>query len=96
MPDARQKYLDRLRAQRPGEPGKLCAQDGLEAWRLIEQLTAGEACTVTIVAGNPDFNGQPNWLVYCNGPWTDWIEQRFADDNRLACLRKALAAKEGA
>ena len=71
---------------------KMPAQDAVEAWRIIEQLTADEASTVTIVSGNADFNGQPNWLVICNGGWTNWQDQDFGDDNRLMCLRKALAA----
>ena len=73
-------------------PNRMPATDAVEAWRIIEQLTADEANTVTIVSGNADFNGQPNWLVICNGDWTNWQDQHFADDNRLMCLRKALAA----
>lgn len=72
---------------------RLPAHDALEAWRIIEQLTSYEGDTVTILSANPDFNGQPNWAVECNGDWTDWKDRRFTDDNQLMCLRKALQAR---
>lgn len=73
-----------------GEPGRISDKDALEIWRLIEVLTDGEGDTVTVLCPNPDFNGQPNYAIECNGYWTDWQDRRFADDSQIECFRKAV------
>jgi hypothetical protein len=66
--------------------------DAIEIWRAIEQLTDGEGDTVTVLCANPDFNGQPNYAIICNGFWTDWQDHRFADDSQVECFRLAARA----
>jgi hypothetical protein len=63
-------------------------------WAAIEQLTAEEGCSVTVLCANPDFNGQPQHAIDCNGDWTGWADQRFAHDNHVECFRMAVARME--
>lgn len=60
-----------------------------EIVRLINELRANEGNSVTIPCDNPDFNGQPNCAVICNGDWTDWQDKRFAADTLLDALSMA-------
>ncbi|CDO37634.1 hypothetical protein [Novosphingobium sp. KN65.2] len=76
-----------------GRP-RVSAEEAIEIWRLIERLTDGEGDTVNVLCPNPDFNGQPNYAIECNGAWTDWIEMRVAADRQIDCFRKAVAAME--
>lgn len=64
--------------------------EAIEIWRCIEILTDGEGDVVTVLCPNPDFNGQPNYAILCNGFWTDWKERRFADDRQIECFRSAV------
>ena len=65
-------------------------RDGLNprtvSWNLCEALRASEGSSVTLVCDNPDFNGQPNNAVDCNGDWTGWNDQRFTGDTILDAL----------
>lgn len=61
----------------------------LQAMRNIETLRAEEGDTVTILCDNPDFNGQPQNAIECNGSWTDWKDLRIAGDSVAACLSAA-------
>lgn len=60
-----------------------------ETLRLMDILRSQEADTVTLCSDNPDFNGQPNCLVICNGDWTGWEDRRFQADTMLDALRAA-------
>lgn len=64
--------------------------EAVEIWRCIEVLTDGEGDTVNVLCPNPDFNGQPNYAIECNGHWTDWQDRRFANDSQVECFRLAL------
>lgn len=66
--------------------------EAIEIWRCIEILTDGEGDTVIVLCANPDFNGQPNYAIECNGFWTDWQDRRFADDRQVECFRLAIRA----
>ena len=44
-----------------------------EIVRLIQLLRADEGDSVTLLCDNPDFNGQPNCAVVCNGDWTSGV-----------------------
>lgn len=59
----------------------------------INYLRADEGDTVTLVCDNPDFNGQPNNAVDCNGSWTDWNDKRFTGDSLFTALNAAALAK---
>lgn len=61
-------------------------------WHIVEQLRAGEGSSVEILCDNPDFNGQPNNAVVCNGEWTDWQNTRFTGDTVDAALGAAMVA----
>lgn len=61
-----------------------------EIVRLIDLLREREGNSVTILCDNPDFNGQPNCAVICNGDWTDWQDKRFAQDTILDALSAAM------
>jgi hypothetical protein len=58
----------------------------------INILRQDEGSSVTILGDNPDFNGQPNCAIICNGDWTDWEDRRFAADTLLQCFDAALEA----
>jgi hypothetical protein len=60
-----------------------------EIVRLINELRSEEADSVTILCENPDFNGQPNSAVICNGEWTGYEDKRFAADTILDALSMA-------
>lgn len=66
--------------------------EAVEIWATIKDLTEGEGNSVTVLCPNPDFNGQPNHAIKCNGDWTNWQDLRFAHDNRAECFRMALVA----
>ena len=76
---------------------------GIETWpgtdeaatvRFINKLRADEGDCVTILCDNPDFNGQPNCAILCNGEWTDYDDLRFKGDTVLQCLTRACEAKD--
>jgi hypothetical protein len=73
-----------------GEP-QVPDAEAIEIWRLIEHLTDGEGDTVNVLCPNPDFNGQPNYAIECNGYWTNWEDRRFAADRQVECFRLAFA-----
>src|ERR1700723_3484040 len=54
-----------------------------ETVRLINFQRADDGDSVTILCNNPDFNGQPNCAIVCNGDWTGWVDKRFAADTVL-------------
>jgi hypothetical protein len=60
---------------------------------MIDLLRAEEGDSVTILCDNPDFNGQPNCAVICNGDWTGWNDRRFAADTVLDALAMAMTEK---
>lgn len=60
-----------------------------EIVQIILALRADEGDSVTILCANPDFNGQPDYAIECNGAWTNWNNRRFAGDTILDCLREA-------
>ena len=64
-----------------------------EIVRLIEVLRSDEGDSVTILCDNPDFNGQPNCAIVCNGDWTGWVDKRFAADSVLDALSMAMVEK---
>ena len=66
--------------------------EAVEIWRAIETLTEGEGNSVNVLCPNPDFNGQPNYAIECNGDWTDWRDRRFAHDSQVECFRLAVRA----
>lgn len=66
--------------------------EAVEIWRAIETLTEGEGNSVNVLCPNPDFNGQPNYAIECNGDWTNWQERRFAHDSQVECFRLAIRA----
>lgn len=73
-------------------------EDGSELQRIvasIDELTAEEANTVTIISGNADFDG-PDWIIMCKGGWTDWTELTIPGESRLQCLEKAVELKRKA
>lgn len=61
---------------------------------LVNELRAEEGDSVTILCDNPDFNGQPNSAVICNGDWTNWQDKRFAADTVLDALAMALTERK--
>jgi len=61
--------------------------------RFINDLRGHEGDSVTILCNNPDFNGQPNCAILCNGEWTDYDDLRFKGDTVLQCLARASIAK---
>jgi hypothetical protein len=63
--------------------------------RYINHLRGHEGDSVTILCDNPDFNGQPNCAILCNGEWTDYDDLRFAGETVLQCLARACEAKDG-
>ena len=63
-----------------------------EDWNIrkfIDFLRADEGNSVTLLCDNPDFNGQPNCAVECNGYWTNWQDRRFAADTLEGALELA-------
>lgn len=72
--------------QGAGEP---VAWREVETVRLIDLLRSQEGDDVTILCDNPDFNGQPNCAVLCNGDWTEYNDQRFVGDTVLDALSAA-------
>lgn len=64
-----------------------------EIVRLINVLRADEGDSVTILCDNPDFNGQPNCAIICNGDWTGWVDKRFAADTVLDALSMAMVER---
>lgn len=66
--------------------------EAVEIWRYIEVLTDCEGDTVTVLYPNPDFNGQPNYAIECNGSWTNWQDRRFAHDQQVECFRLGIRA----
>src|SRR6185437_9620991 len=71
------------------EAGEAVAWREVEMMRLIDLLRSQEGDEVTICCDNPDFNGQPNCAVICNGDWTGWEDRRFAADTVLDALSMA-------
>lgn len=63
--------------------------DKIKCWNLVEALRATEGNAITLVCDNPDFNGQPNNAVVCNGDWTKWNDTRFTGDTILEALINA-------
>lgn len=57
--------------------------------KYIDFLRADEGDSVTILCDNPDFNGQPNCAIECNGYWTNWEDRRYAGDTIEAALELA-------
>lgn len=55
---------------------------------MLNDLRRDEGDTVTLLCDNPEFNGQPNNAVECNGGWTEWQDRRFTGDT----LEQAVAA----
>ena len=87
-------WADRLRAQLSApadgkQAGEAVAWREVEMMRLIDFLRSQEGDEVTICCDNPDFNGQPNCAVICNGDWTGWEDRRFAADTVLDALSMA-------
>ncbi|MES2602136.1 MAG: hypothetical protein V4602_15140 [Pseudomonadota bacterium] len=78
-----------LRAQ-PADAGEPVAWRDVEMMRLINLLRSNEGDSVTILCNNPDFNGQPNNAVVCNGGWTNWEDRRFSQDTLLDALSAAM------
>jgi len=63
-----------------------------EDWNIrkyIDFLRADEGDSVTLLCDNPDFNGQPNCAIECNGYWTNWQDRRFAADTLQGALELA-------
>lgn len=63
-----------------------------EDWNIrkyVDFLRADEGDSVTILSDNPDFNGQPNCAIECNGYWTSWQDRRFTGDTILVALSVA-------
>jgi|GEM_PF-5840205 hypothetical protein len=81
------------KAAQEAEVGRKGVVEALETLRLINELREDEACHVTIVNDNPDFNGMPNCLIYVMGPYTDYKETEFRGDTLVETLRKAVEAK---
>lgn len=71
---------------------RISDEEAIEIWRVLEVLTDDEGSAVVVICPNPDFNGQPNYAIDCNGYWTNWQDRRFADDRQVECFRLALAA----
>lgn len=69
---------------------RISDSDAVEIWRAIEVLTDDEGSTVMVLCPNPDFNGQPNFAIECNGAWTGWNDRRFAADLQVDCFRLAI------
>jgi hypothetical protein len=65
----------------------------VEIVRLIDVLRSDEGDSVMILCDNPDFNGQPNCAIICNGDWTGWVDKRFAADTILDALSMAMVEK---
>jgi hypothetical protein len=68
------------------------AANGDEDWNIrkyIDFLRADEGDSVTILCDNPDFNGQPNCAIECNGYWTNWQDRRFGGDTIEVALELA-------
>lgn len=85
--------IDALFARAEAAEAALAAvRDKLEYWAICEALRCVEACSVTLLCDNPDFNGQPNNAVECNGDWTDYKDVRFTGDTILGALQSALDA----
>lgn len=61
-------------------------------WRIVEQLRAAEGNSVRIICDNPDFNSQPNCIVWCCGDWTDWHDEQFAGATIDEALGNAVVA----
>ena len=57
--------------------------------KYIDFLRTDEADSVTLLSDNPDFNGQPNCAIECNGYWTNFEDRRFAGDTIEAALELA-------
>ncbi len=65
--------------------------DALRVLNAVDVLREAEGSTVTFVSDNPDFNGQPNAKVICNGAWTGWEDREFVAATIIGALRLALA-----
>jgi len=63
---------------------------------MLHELRREEGDSVTLLCDNPDFNGQPNNAIECNGAWTNWTERRFTGDSLTAAVRAAYDAKRAA
>lgn len=59
----------------------------------INTLREEEGNSVTLMNDNPDFNGQPNCAIECEGDWTGWVQRRFTGETIADCLRAAVEAK---
>lgn len=84
--------LDRLTAT--PIPDTSAGERATEIVRLIEELRKDEGDSVTILCDNPDFNGQPNSAVICNGDWTSYEDRRFAADTILDALCTAVTERK--
>lgn len=65
--------------------------DALVVANAIDVLRDGEGNSITFVCDNPDFNGQPNSKVICNGNWTGWKDREFTGVTVFEALGLALA-----
>lgn len=65
-----------------------------EIVRLIDELRRDEGDSVTFISDNPDFNGQPNCAIVCNGDWTGYEDRRFAADTILDALSAAATERK--
>lgn len=63
---------------------------------MLNALRAEEGDSITLLADNADFNGQPNNVVECCGAWTDWQERRFGGDTLHAAVLAAYRARHPA
>lgn len=66
--------------------------DALVIANAIDVLRDGEGDTITFVCDNPDFNGQPNSKVVCNGAWTGWVDRGFTGTTAFEALASAVTA----
>lgn len=98
VPNARiaaQAVIDIVIAALPvSQAGQPVAWREVEMMRLIHLLRTDEGDSVTLICDNPDFNGQPNCAVICNGYWTEWNDRRFAADTLLDALSMAATEKQ--
>jgi hypothetical protein len=63
--------------------------DAARIVEMIDFLRSEEGDCVTILCDYPDFNGQPNCAVECNGEWTRWLHRRYAGDTISDALSAA-------
>lgn len=66
--------------------------DALRIANAIDVLRDGEGNSITFICDSPDFNGQPNSKVICNGDWTGWQDREFTGATVFEALGSAMAA----